>query len=68
MTKITETQELILRCMPFDVFISPTKIAHLVFGQESHKHSAWASPICLRMVKAKLLKRSKKGHYKKVYY
>jgi hypothetical protein len=44
-------------------WISPTIIGGSC-GPNPNSHSAWASPICLRMVKKGLLKRNKKGWYK----
>ena len=46
----------------FDEFMSPTEIAQKLMS--SAHHSAWASPICLRLVKKGLLERNKKGHYR----
>ena len=55
-------------------YVSPTEIgnvvggyvidANYVSGYKKRRHSAWDSPICLRMVKKRLLKRNKKGWYK----
>jgi hypothetical protein len=41
--------------------ISPTEIGNKVGG--SGRHSAWASPICKRLVKHGIIFRSAKGHY-----
>ena len=42
---------------------SPTTIAYLVRNR-SGVHSSWASPICLRLVKAGKLERNERGHYR----
>lgn len=41
---------------------SPTKIGHDIGG--GNRHSAWASPICLRLVKLGLVLRHDCGWYK----
>jgi len=57
-------------------YTSPTEIGNEVggyvigadysSGYKQLRHSAWASPICLRMVKMGLLKRNKRGWYKRI--
>jgi hypothetical protein len=57
-------------------YTSPTIIGQSVGGYvinaeydspyKQLRHSAWASPICLRMVKMGLLRRNKKGWYKRI--
>lgn len=50
-------------------FVSPTKIGLAVGGKTSgglHRHSAWASPICKRLLKNGLVTRNEKGWYKYV--
>jgi len=43
-------------------FVSPTELGRTLKG--GNYHSAWASPICLKMVKMGLLGRNKKGWYR----
>jgi len=42
---------------------SPTDIPKLIWPG-TRRHSAWASPICLRMVKKGYLERNERGWYK----
>ncbi len=52
------------------VFVSPTEIGHGAGGLYSTgypRHSAWASPICLKLVKAGLLERSDYGWYRPIF-
>lgn len=43
-------------------FVAPTEIGREVGG--NGRHSAWASPICKRLVDLGLVNRSPDGHYK----
>ena len=45
-------------------FISPTRIAQEV--QSPKHHSAWASPICLKLTKMGLIMRNSNGHYQAI--
>lgn len=71
--KLSENEENILRYLKSHVdYISPTQIGHDVGGKvigyygPYFRHSAWASPICKRLVKKGLVERSEKGWYKAV--
>lgn len=44
-------------------YLAPTKIAQLLHPGTG-RHSAWASPICKRLVAKGGLERSDKGHYR----
>ena len=44
------------------VWASPTWIGQVVGG--GRRHSAWASPICKRLVEKGLIERSGYGHYR----
>ena len=49
------------------VFVSPTEIGNGAGGLNKNgvlRHSAWASPICLKLVKKGLLERSEYGWYR----
>lgn len=43
-------------------WVSPTEIGRQVGG--SGKHSSYGSPICKEMVKRKVCRRNKNGHYR----
>jgi hypothetical protein len=45
------------------LFYPPTWIAVKMFPN-TNRHSAWSSPICLRLVEKGLLERNDNGHYK----
>jgi hypothetical protein len=47
-------------------WISPTRIGVTLRGP--NHHSAWASPICKRLVTKGLIERNEKGHYRIVRY
>ncbi|HKI53910.1 MAG TPA: hypothetical protein VJ987_07275 [Anaerolineales bacterium] len=42
-------------------YVSPTEIGRVVGG--NGRHSAWASPICKRLVRKGLAKRNERGWY-----
>ena len=73
MKKLTITENAVLEYLKDMGYVSPTEIGNNVggyvvnsdtSGYKQLRHSAWASPICLRMVRKGLLKRSDKGWYK----
>ena len=43
-------------------FTSPTEIGNVVGGGD--RHSAWASPICMRLVTKGVLERNHRGWYR----
>jgi hypothetical protein len=60
---ITPNEERILEyLLEKGEWVSPTEIGKMVGGGKWH--SAWASPICLRLVRRGLLMLDKKGHCK----
>lgn len=65
--KLTNNEQWILDYLKGKDYVSPTKIGYAhthASGITGEHHSAWASPICLRLVKKGLLLRKEKGHYK----
>lgn len=66
--KLTKNEEWIIAYLKGKDYVSPTVIGEChaeTFGFSSFTHhSAWASPICLRLVEKGLLLRNQKGHYK----
>lgn len=65
--KLTKCEQWIIDYLRGKDYTSPSQIgiAHACsFGFRDSHHSAWASPICLRMVEKGLLLRNEKGHYK----
>ena len=67
--KLTLNQEAViayLRSKP-DLWVSPTEIGNYVGGLSSGglpRHSAWASPICKKLVTLNLAERNERGFYK----
>lgn len=59
---MTNKQWKILEYLFWRNWTSPTQIGREVGGQG--RHSAWASPMCLRMVGEGLLERNEAGHYR----
>ena len=63
--KLTNNEQWVLDYLKGKDYVSPTeigKIHALAVGSYSFTHhSAWASPICLRLVKKGLLLRNEKG-------
>jgi exoribonuclease II len=63
----TISQQWVLDYLKDKDFTSPSVIgiAHArEFGLGMDHHSAWASPICKRLVERGLLERNNKGHYR----
>jgi len=76
MRKLTKNEQRIVDFLSNDSFcpksawVSPTVIGEVVGGlmlpgySGGLRHSSWASPICLRLVRFGLLERNTKGHYR----
>ena len=65
--KLTNNEQWVLDYLKGKDYVSPTEIGYAhthASGITGEHHSAWASPICLRLVKKGLLLRNEKGHYK----
>lgn len=76
MRKLTKNEQRIVdyladhRFRPEGAWTSPTMIGEIVGGRtlpgysDRLRHSSWASPICLRLVRFGFLERNEKGHYR----
>ena len=65
MKELTERQKFVLSFLDGKGFVSPSKIGS-AYGAtigKPHFHSAFASPICKKLVELGLLERSDNGHY-----
>lgn len=65
---LTKNEEWIVAYLKGKDYVSPSVIGEdhaktFGFSFFTH-HSAWASPICLKLVEKGLLLRNQKGHYK----
>lgn len=59
---MTNNEERVLDYLrQIEAFVSPTEIGRVVGGGD--RHSAWASPICLRLVTRGVLERDYRGWY-----
>ena len=61
-TKLTENEQRVLEYLKGKDFISPTQIASALTLQDYN--SAWASPICKRLINKGLLQRNDRGWYR----
>lgn len=70
MSSLTANQRKVLAYLrEVNCWASPTEIGNIVGGRSTGRlrllrHSAWASPICKRLVTLELVERNEQGHYR----